>query len=119
MAGIAVSYRLNTGCEPSFTWQVESLLSTILAERNLKPIRFVFEARNLAARPAPEASPRFALEAILGALRLARRNIGSSAWKNQHTVAGMSGTAAANRSASCSELSRDSTDVAVSNSAAR
>jgi hypothetical protein len=42
--GIAVSYRLNTGCEPSFTWQVKSLLSAILAEPNLKPIRFVFES---------------------------------------------------------------------------
>jgi len=37
---------------------------------------------------------------------------GSSAWKNRRTFAGMSGTAAANRSASCSEFSRDSADVA-------
>ena len=44
---------------------------------------------------------------------------GSSAWKNCRTFVGMSGTAAAKHSAFCSELSRDSADVAASSSAAR
>jgi hypothetical protein len=44
MAGIAGSYRLVDPIREPIAWQVKSLLSAILAEANLKPIRFVFES---------------------------------------------------------------------------